>query len=43
MDENWFEGSNERHNFGIFPVSYVEVIKQPLGNAHFRSCTETAL
>ncbi|XP_046908273.2 uncharacterized protein LOC124489911 isoform X3 [Dermatophagoides farinae] len=28
VDENWYEGMNERQDVGIFPVSYVEVMKQ---------------
>ncbi|KAI7694742.1 Sorbin and SH3 domain-containing protein 1 [Sarcoptes scabiei] len=28
IDENWFEGINSRQEIGIFPVSYVEVIKK---------------
>nr|XP_027198158.1 ras guanine nucleotide exchange factor R-like isoform X4 [Dermatophagoides pteronyssinus] len=28
VDENWYEGMNERQHVGIFPVSYVEVMKQ---------------
>ncbi|OTF71350.1 SH3 domain-containing protein [Euroglyphus maynei] len=28
VDDNWYEGMNERQDVGIFPVSYVEVMKQ---------------
>jgi len=31
VDENWYEGVNSKQDVGIFPCSYVEAIKQPLG------------
>ncbi|UXI19766.1 uncharacterized protein NH340_JMT05709 [Sarcoptes scabiei] len=32
IDENWFEGINSRQEIGIFPVTYVEVIKKIISN-----------
>ena len=31
VDNNWYEGINEKQDVGIFPVTYVEAIKQPIG------------
>ncbi len=31
VDQNWYEGVNAKQEVGIFPVSYVEAIRQPLG------------
>lgn len=30
VDSNWYEGINEKQDVGIFPVTYVEAIKQPI-------------
>lgn len=30
VDDNWFEGINEQGRSGIFPCSYVEMLKTPL-------------
>lgn len=30
VDDNWFEGSNMKGETGIFPCSYVELLKTPL-------------
>jgi sorbin and SH3 domain-containing protein 1 len=30
VDQNWYEGVNAKQEVGIFPVSYVEAIRQPL-------------
>ncbi|KAJ6222018.1 hypothetical protein RDWZM_000563 [Blomia tropicalis] len=31
VDSNWYEGMNEKQDVGIFPVTYVDAIKQPVG------------
>lgn len=38
VDENWFRGVNARGDVGIFPCSYVEMVKKPLSEFTFPKC-----
>lgn len=34
VDDNWFEGLNAKNEVGIFPCSYVQIIKAPISKCH---------